>query len=369
MADIFGREAHDYEVVRALQEENQWEGYQASNTAFLSGVTNPAHDFNALGSHVGEAHRAAEDAQSVAYLTNSLLALQTMVDEIMYTAYRLPAWVHINTNIPDGAATYGIRVMDRVGQAQRVVAPGFDAPSASVSQAIVTQPLHLYGLDAEWSIDELRGAQFSGMPLDTQSIEAAVTGTMETMESVGLTGGDYPEKGLLNLATGTGEVNLSTQASNMTFADLTAVAVRDLINGTISKVIEGSKETMGRQVNSGLTVYLPGEQYDMLTTKYIGDNAEHTLMASIMRDNPWTHFTGNPIAIERVLELSGAGASNTDRMVIGIRDSRVAEMGVSIPPRVLRIMDKGRLVCGMIEAKFSPLFVKRPTTIYYVDAI
>ena len=231
------------------------------------------------------------------------------------------------------------------------------------------QALHWYGLDAEWSVDELRGAMMAGQALDTESVDAAVTGTMETMEAVALTGGGYGDPGLLNQPTsGTNVVN--RESASLTFAGSTAVVIRDLINGTVSKVIEGSKETLGRNLTQGMTVYLPGKQYDLLTTRYIGDNAQRTLMKSIMDDNPWTHFTkGSPLNIERVLELSGAGESSSDRMVVALKNGRVAEIGVSISPRVLRIMDKGRVVCAQIEAKFSSLFVKRPSTIYYVDAI
>ena len=370
MPDIFGREPQDYNLVRDLQESENWEAYQ-SQQAEIRSTSTPTHDFNALEAGVPpEFQRATEDAQAVGFLTNNMLAIQTMIDEIMYTAYRLPNYIYLNTSIPDGARTYGVRVLNRVGRSQRITAPGFDAPSATVSESLVTQIIHWYGLDAEWSVDELRGAMMAGIPLDTASVEAAVTGSLETMEAVGLTGGGYEEKGLLNLpTTGANKVILTTLADDNTFAELTSIEIRDLINGELSKMIENSKETLGRNINTGATVYLPGTQYDLLTTKYIGDNAEKTLMKSIKEDNPWTHFAGTPLMIERVLELAGAGASDADRMVVALKHERVAEMGISISPRVLRIMDKGRVICAQVESKFSPLFVKRPSTIYYTDKI
>ena len=218
----------------------------------------------------------------------------------------------------------------------------------------MTQEMHWYGLDAEWSLDELRGAMMAGVPLDTEAIEAAVTGTMETMEAVGLTGGGYAEQGLCNLPTST----ITNMAAPQTFDAGTSVQTRDLINGRISNIIETSLETLGRNVTMGMTVYLPGTQYDLLTTRYIGDNAEKTLMAAIMADNPWTHFTGSPLSIQRVLELSSSrnpGVTN-DRMVVALKHPKVAEMGVSITPRVLRIMDKGRVITAQVEAKFRALF-------------
>ena len=43
----------------------------------------------------------------------------------------------------------------------------------------------------QWSVDELRGAMFGNIALDTQSIEAAVTGSLEKMEAVAFTGGGF----------------------------------------------------------------------------------------------------------------------------------------------------------------------------------
>ena len=374
MADIFGRTQEDYSLRAALHEAGQLERYETGN-AERRPAASPQHNFEALAGGVpAEFKRASEDAQALGFLTNNLLAIQSMVDEVMYTAYRLPQFVYLNTGIPEGATSYGVRVRDRVGRAERVSAPGWDAPSATVSETLVPQPMHYYGLDAEWSIDELRGAMMGGTPLDTESIEAAVTGSLETMEAVGLTGGGYEgATGLLNHPiTGDDAVTHSMQGASMTFADLTSEQIRNLINGRISAVIVGSRETLGRNINTGMTVYLPGEQYDLLTTRYIGDNAERTLMRSIMEDNPWTHFTkGQPIAIERVIELDSAlnPGSTSDRMIVGLKHQRVAEMGVSISPRVLRVMDKGRVICAQVESKFSELFVKRASTIHYSDAI
>ena len=374
MADIFGRTQEDYSFRAALHEEGKLERYDAG-IAERRPMAVPRHDFDSFGAGPpAELHRAADDAQALGYLTNNLMAIQSVVDEVLYTAYRLPMFVYLNTSIPEGAASYDVRIHNRVGRAKRVTAPGWDAPSATVSETIEGQKLYEYGLDAEWSVSELRGAMFGGRPLDTEKIDAAVMGTLEEMEAVGLTGGGYDgATGLLNHATGTGQVTLTTQGSNMTFADLTSEQIRNLINGRISAVIEGSRETLGRNINTGMTVYLPGAQYDLLTTRYIGDNAERTLMRSIMEDNPWTHFTkGSPLMIERVLELDSAlnPGATTDRMIVGLKHQRVAEMGIAYEPRVLNVSQgKGRVICAAVEARFSNLFVKRAETIHYVDAI
>ena len=374
MADIFGRESHEYQLVSALQSDNLWDDYQRA-AAEERPEGKPYHDFDALYRRPGGQKRAGGDDQVMGYITNNLLAVQTMVDEVLYTAYRLPNYLHLNTSIPEGASSYSLRVRDRSGRAERITAPGYDAPSATANEYLVTQVMHWYGIDAEWSLDELRGSMFGGFPLDTESIRAAVTGAMETMEAVGLTGGDYAEKGLLNLAydaTDATPVRTTTSTKWSAISTEQSITIRNRINGELSSLIDDSSETVGRDITAGMTVYLPGPQYDLLTTLYVGDNADKTLMTSILTDNPWTNFSKQPLMIERVQELRGiASISNAaaDRMVITLRNPRIAEMGVSISPRVLGVQDQGRVVCTQVEAKFSPVFVKRPNLIRYHDGI
>ena len=298
-----------------------------------------------------------------------------MVDEVMYTAYRLPQFVYLNTGIPEGAPIYGVRVRDRVGRAARITAPGHDAPSATVSETLVPQPMHDYGLDAEWSISELRGAMMGGTPLDTESIEAAVTGSLETMEAVGLTGGGYEgATGLLNHPITGDDAVTHVHAGgehDVRRPDERADPQPDQradLGG--HRRLAGDPRPEHQHRDDGLPPRRAVRPAD--DERYIGDNAERTLMRSIMEDNPWTHFTkGQPIAIERVIELDSAlnPGSTSDRMIVGLKHQRVAEMGVSISPRVLRVMDKGRVICAQVESKFSELFVKRASTIHYVDAI
>ena len=129
---------------------------------------------------------------------------------------------------------------------------------------------------------------------------------------------------------------------------------------------------MGRNINTGMTVYLPGEQYDLLNSRYLGDNAERTVMRGLMEDNPWTYFTnGSPLMIMRLLELDSArnpGAAN-DRMITTLKHPRICEMGISIMPRVLRIMDEGRVIKAQVESEYSELWVKRPQDLYYLESV
>ena len=127
-------------------------------------------------------------------------------------------------------------------------------------------------------------------------------------------------------------------------AGTTAEQIRDAINGYIGQVIADTDEIFSRTIRDGLAVYLPVVQYNTLVSRRVGDNVDKTILRSLEEDNPWTARTGNRVQFKSLIELAGAGGGGTDRMIVAVMDSRIFEMGVSIMPRVLRIMDKGRVI-------------------------
>ena len=193
----------DYTIVRAYKEAGMWERRQQALSERTPHAA-PMHDFTAMGQVPKQYQRANENAQVTGYITNSLQAIQTMVDETLYLKYRLPEFIPMNMSIPDGASSYLVRIMDRSGRGQFITKIGTDAPTAQVSQRTDSQTLHLGGIDALWTLDDARQSMMSGVPLDTRTIEAAVEGAMDHMEAVGISGSDDLSgnpRGLINYAT------------------------------------------------------------------------------------------------------------------------------------------------------------------------
>ena len=381
MPDIFGRNPDDYAVVRARRAANEWDAYQRALATTMPQATNH-HDFRALGSwgdngqNAPEPFRRAEQsAQAIGFVLNNLMAIQTMVDEVMYLSYRLPEFCPLNMAIPDGADSYLVPVIDRAGRGRFITREGRDAPVAAISQRQVNHELGYAGIDALFTLEDIRRAAFAGVPLQTRTLEAAVQGALEHMEHTVLLGSDqYPgSTGLLNYV-GSGDAVVNNRESTIRFSGATAAtSIRDAINDDISWVISSTREIFSRNIRDGMTVYLPTSQFDLLSTRFVGDNEERSIMRSIRENNAWSERTGNEVRFISVVELdeiiSTNGVGERDRMVVAVNDDRVFEAGISIPPRVLKIMDKGREICAQVEYKFSLIFMKRPTTIRYANKI
>ena len=218
-------------------------------------------------------------------------------------------------------------------------------------------------------MEDLRRAMLGGVALDTETLEAATEGAMYHIEEFGFKGDNMTgHKGLTNLPiTGTGAVNQRTIAAK--FSASTAETIREVIIAEVNRTIVISNEVFGRNIQGDLCVFLPVEEANQVTSEPFGDNADKSLWDFLRVYNPWTNYTGRPLKLEPLIELAGAGGANVDRMVTCVRDRRVMEMAVPIQPRVLTTMNMGYSIQAPLEYKASPLNIKRPKIINYVDGI
>lgn len=348
MKNIFGKTHEDYKHLQKL-----------SSVGFLD-------------SHLKALDQDFKDAdipQAFGFQTNNLQSIQSEIEEILYLQFRLDGLVPINRNIPEGADSYAYRVKNSYGKGKFIDTYSTNAESAQVSYGLTSSSIYQGGLDAEWSLQELRSAKFAGIALDTDTIDAATVGCLNHIEEVGLTGDS--DKGLTGLINNADVPVVHEVAANSiaTSADPAAY-----INDYINKIIEDTSTIFSNRITQGLTIYLPVKQYNYLATKFFGDNADKSLMEYLMRFNAWTANTGNPIEFKIVIELKDAGllsdlVTPADRMLIGFNDRKVMEMGNPIMPRVIGIMDMKRKFLAPMEYSISQLNFKQPKGCLYVDGV
>ena len=361
MPDIFGLGPLDYRHLQDMHEAGPQvlEGYLNQQA---QGALRRRHSFEALQRF------ANAEAEPIGYMTDNLQAIQAMVEETLYTDFRLDDFVPIITNIPEGAKTYSYRVMDRVGQGRFIDNDGSNAPSANVSLTAVPYTLEYAGIVPEWTIEDVRSALFGGVALDNETVMAATTGSMDHIELVGLKG-DSPRgfKGLVNqLTTGSNGVNRSEAAA--TIDSMTGDEIVEFLQAEVTTLITSSAEVFGRSIRSGLSIYLPLEQGAIVANKRLTD-IERTAWEYFAEHNLWYSYTGERPALKLVSELKGGGRNGSDRMIVGLKNDRVMEMAMPIPPRVIGMYDRGYTISAPMEYKISGLNLKRPTGVRYIDGI
>ena len=390
--DIFGREAHSYVQFKHMADGgiNLEEEFARRAKMAKRGRTAMTRDYKPYDPHaldvaalnpnhdvLNEGNRTVERAdlpQTVGYLTDNLMAIDAVKEEILYTGDRMEEFLPMKTNVNPGADTYGVVVMDRWGRGRRISTTGDDSTPTRVSSRIVPHPLHLGGIDVEWSIHELRKAQFGGIPLDTELVEAAVYGAMEHLEIVGLIG-EHGSQGLFNLATGTGRNQVVRTPVATTITAMDNDDIVEMLQQEVALMIQQTREVIGRRIQGDLCIYLPIAQATHVNDTKYSDDANETIWSFFEKHNAWMSYTGRMPKLKFALELDGAGstsgaATTDDRMVVAVKDRRVMEMAIAMTPRPITVNDSdGRIVRVPFEYVYSTLFVKRAAGIRYTDGI
>ena len=382
MADIFGRQPTDYAHIRALMKVGKWEEQQRACEA-----AGRPHNFDALGGNgkvsrsmervlPGDIARAEPNAQAAGYLTNNLQAVANVIDEVLYLGgRRVSRFIPIRTDIAQGAKSYIRRVVDRVGRGAFITSEGTDAPSAKASLRAQPIPLGYGGIDGEWTAEDLRAAMFGGFPLDMEVVRAATEGALSHIARVAFNGDAHftsssMQQGLVGFSTGTDadDVRLTTLTSQ-TWATRTGEQIIAHMRNAVSHIINDTKETLSENVMADLVIALPTTQFDLVSSLRYGEASDRSVAAWFAMNNPWTVRTGRPVQFLSLPELESAGGSNAARMAVYVKDVAVMEQAHAISPRMLRVLDMGRVICAQMEYKVGPLFLARPDGINYTDAI
>ena len=385
MADIFGRNPADYEHIGAQRSAGL---YEANRQALQR--RGLIHDFDAVGTagergfhpisewelaNLSIQKRAEANAQAATFLTNNVQAILAQFQEVVYLGgMRVFDFIPVR-DVPEGATSYLHRVVDKYGEGDFISSDGTDAPAAEAVMRPVTVPVGYAGITGKWTVEDLRATMFGGFPLDSETIDAASRGAMTHIARVGFNGhatrfqSDGFTTGLIN-APSTGDGAVAQVDANQTFAAGSVQQMIDVVQNSISKIIEDTEETYPSQIGGELCIALPTAQYNLITRARYGEGSDMTAARWIMANNNWTGRPGGTsVTFKSLPELADAAGSNNDRMVTYVKDTRVIEQGHAIMPRVLSIREEGYVIMARFEYKFGPTFIGRPDGVQYTDII
>ena len=363
MPDIFGKNPSDYRMIQDLAKK----GFLDSHKQHLE-MRGRTHNFDALPSFHNPIPRPFKDtesnAQAMTIATNNLEAMQAQIDEILYSEFRLDKFFPIITSIPEGAATYAYKVINKYGAGKFISNSGRDANDAGISMQSVPYSLSYGGIIPSWTIEDLRAAAFMGVPLDTKTIEAGTTGCLNHIEQVGLNGDlTYNFNGLINAP------NIPASGSAKLISNMSADEMVAFIQENVSGIINQTQEIFSTLIKTGMTLYLPIAQEGLIGDTKLAEDASKTVWEYVKINNQWTRRTGLELKLEVVAELAGAGAGATDRALFGFNNEKIMEMAMPIQPRIVKTIETHYGVDSPMEYKISGLNVKHPGGMRYVDSI
>lgn len=261
------------------------------------------------------------DGMEQVFFDEQLALIKARTYDVRHKALKALTLLPVSTEQDPGAEHIIWRSFDQVGIAKLVSDYANDYPRVDIGGEEHTSPIKEIGASYGYSIKEIRRAQKAGISLDAKKAEACRRAIDEKQDSIAWKGdakGKLP--GFFNHPGITEYVAPNGAGGSKTWASKTA----DEIVADFAAIISTAPESTNG-IEQPDTVIMPLSLYNKLQNTPYGSNRDKTILGFIRENYPQI------TRIDWVLDLVGAGAGNTSRVMAYARDPMKVE--VQIPQR------------------------------------
>ncbi len=298
--------------------------------------------------------QAAErrDANESAMFARQLEDIDAELYRVVYPELRGTQIVPVRTNIDEGAEEHTYRVMNGVGTSRIIANYAEDLPRVDVQGKEVTTKLFGHGASYGYSIQDMRRARMSGLPLDAERAELAreviarkndeIIASGES--SIGITG-FYNNSGV-SLVTPTTGTWLTATADQI---------VDDLLKLERAIIVDSNA------VESPDTVVLSPSQFALANTKRLS-NTETTALEFFLRKSQGVK---NAEVWARG-EAANAGG-NGPRIAMGKKDPKVLQALLPLEFYQMAPEQRGLGFVINCDSRAGGVIFRRPKAWRYMD--
>jgi hypothetical protein len=363
MKNVFGKQPTDYGIIR-----RQCDGMSRQQIIDSLNASGCKAKWDYTGARQNFQTDAEANVAAFGLISNNLEAMQMEIEEILRERFKIPEFVPINSAIPEGATSYALRVINRFGKGKFINKDGSNVETSTASIAKVVFNVEYAGIEAKWTLQELRECLFTGISLNSECLEAAMQGALDHMQEVGFNGdSDVGFTGLLNsedvpVYEGT--------VPDFTDAGTDETDATDFVNGLITTMGETSNEIIYEHFgNTELVMVVPTKVFDFLTTKKCGADASRNIAQYLSQNNPWTQRTGKELKFKSLPRAKDAAVTGTGRVIVYPMNKRVLEMAIPIMPRIITTINEGYTIKAPMEYSMSGVNIKRASLMLYADGV
>lgn len=299
------------------------------------------------------------DANESAFFTRQLEYVKNQTYDIKRTALSALKLMPVSTETPEGATTITYRQYDQVGMAKVIANYADDMPRADVSGKEFTSQIRSIGNSYGYNVQEVRSAIFAGVNLNAKKAQAATRAHDEKVNSIAFDGD--AEHGLQGLNTNPNLPELTLAAdgagSSKTFASKTAVLIVRDVNLLINKV-----HTQSKGVHRASEVWFPIDQYSLIATTQNSSASDTTILEFLKQVHPDIEFRS-------VVELDGAGAGATDRMLALENDRMNWQLEIPMLTRQYAPEQRGLEFIVSMESRCGGVIIEYPLAFAFADGI
>jgi hypothetical protein len=215
------------------------------------------------------------------------------------------------------------------------------------------------GASYGYSIQEIRRAQMAGMPLESRRAMTARQAIDDKIDAIAWSGDTASNLSGFIGYSGISEYTVTSGTGGLkTWASKTADEILKDMNGAVHYVVEATNG-----IEQPNTMLLPLSQYNLIQTKRLGDGSDETVLSYYLKTNQYIK------RIEWVVELDGAGAGSTDRVVVFVNDAMHLTLELPAPFETFEADKKGMEYSIPCMARTAGMIVYYPASVAYFDGI
>jgi hypothetical protein len=307
-------------------------------------------------------HPKRLDANETAFLERQLVQVKRKSYDVKYKALRAASLIPVNTETPSGTKYIDWTSFSRIGQAKIISNYSKDFPRTDI--AVEEKRAYVKGIGDSfgYNIPEIRAAANANppLPLNQKRANNAMDIVNRKIDDIAWSGDtEYKLQGFIDFpgiqeytvpADGTG--------SSKKWIDKTPDQIVRDVSGLFTTVISGTN-----RVEEPDSLLLPSDQFEYINSTRMTDGDSTTIMQFIMKNN--VHVK----AIEWVLELEGAGAGSTDRMMAYPRDPDIVELNIPQPVEMFEADKEGMEYVVPVHAETAGIICFYPLAIAFGDGI
>lgn len=298
------------------------------------------------------------DANEAVFFARQLESIKAQSYDVKRAKLNALEIFPVSTSTPEGATTITYRQYDSVGAAKIIANYSTDMPRADVTGKEFTSPIRGIGIAYGYSVQEIRSAQFAGVPLSEKKMRSAQRAHEELINRLAWSGDT--EHGLPGFMTnanipafvvpavGTGSSKLwNTKTADQIIAD---------INGVINQVT-----TQSKGIHRANMVLMPLEQYSYIASTPRSATTDTTILQFVTANNPGVTF-------KPVIELDAFGGG-LDRIVAG--EFSIDNMQLELPMTFKQYSPQVNGLEYVIpcESRFAGVIVEYPLAFAIGDSI
>lgn len=315
-----------------------------------------AHDLRIIENH----GILRADAGESVFFARQLEYVRTKTYDVEYVGLSALSLFPIDTSVPAGATRITWRQWDGVGVAKIIANYADDLPRVDVQALEMSTPIRSIGDSYGYDVQEIRSAQYAGVPLDEKRASQARKAVDEAFNRYAwfgdavsglpgfLSNANIPA--VVLAADGTGASKLwSTKTPDQKIRDMNAVV--------------NSVYVTTKGIHRANELWMPLAQYTDIASTPRSSTSDTTILDFFLKSNPFI------TAVKPIFELTGAGAGGLDRMVAAENNIDNYQMNVVMafmqhPPQPRNLYFE--VPC---EARFGGVTIERPLAFAYADGL